>query len=94
MTKEQIEQREYLGRLVRAVWVKWASEQTNAKPSWLAPWSELSDPDKEVDRRIGCMLFNEGLKEAERVVNDMRWSGESDLRSACATIRTASAILP
>lgn len=45
--------REELGRRVRETWVRWAKEQLNPKPSWLVPWGELSDPDKEVDRRIG-----------------------------------------
>jgi len=44
--------RETGGRLVRKVWVTWAKEQPNPKPSWLVPWEELSEPDREVDRRI------------------------------------------
>ena len=47
------ERREQLGRLVRETWVAWAKEQPTAKPSWLVPWEELQEPDKEVDRRIG-----------------------------------------
>lgn len=31
----------------------WAREQPNPKPSWLVPWEELSEPEREVDRRIG-----------------------------------------
>jgi hypothetical protein len=50
---EDIRDREKLGRAVRAVWMAWAREQPNPKPSWLVPWEELSEPDKEVDRRIG-----------------------------------------
>lgn len=45
--------REMLGQMVRDVWIKWAEEQPNPKPSWLALWHELSEPDREVDRRIG-----------------------------------------
>jgi len=48
--------REELGKLVRAVWIGWAKEQPNPKPSWLKPWEELSEPDREVDRRIGETL--------------------------------------
>lgn len=40
------------GRIVRQAWVEWALEQPNRKPSWLVPYDELSEPDKEVDRRI------------------------------------------
>lgn len=45
--------RDALGRLVREAWVKWALTQTNPKPSWLVPYDELSEPDKEADRQIG-----------------------------------------
>lgn len=49
--------RERLGQEVRAEWVAWAREQSNPKPSWLVPWEGLSEPDREVDRRIGERLF-------------------------------------
>ena len=45
--------REDLGRLVRQAWVQWAYEQPVRKPSWLVPWCDLSEPQREVDRRIG-----------------------------------------
>jgi len=45
--------REILGQLVRSVWIAWAKEQSDPKPSWLVEWDGLSEPDKEVDRRIG-----------------------------------------
>jgi hypothetical protein len=45
--------REHLGRIVRAEWMAWAQEQPTPKPSWLVPWSELPEADREVDRRIG-----------------------------------------
>jgi hypothetical protein len=45
--------RERLGRLVRETWVAWALEQPDAKPSWLVPWEELDDGQREVDIRIG-----------------------------------------
>lgn len=54
--------RERLGRIVREVWVEWAREQPSPKPSWLVPWEGLSEPDKEVDRRIGERLFAEGRR--------------------------------
>lgn len=52
--------REYLGKIVREEWIKWAKEQPLVKPSWLAPWEELAEPDREVDRRIGERLFGMG----------------------------------
>lgn len=51
---------ESLGRFVREIWIEWAQEQPNPKPSWLVPWEGLSEPDKEVDRRIGRALFRMG----------------------------------
>src|SRR5215472_6718248 len=53
--------REPLGRLVRDVWVRWATEQPAVKPSWLLPWEELDDGQREVDMRIG-----EAVAAAER----------------------------
>lgn len=50
--------RELLGQLVRDEWIAWAKEQPNPKASWLVPWEKLSEPDKEVDRRIGERIFN------------------------------------
>jgi hypothetical protein len=45
--------RDELGRMVREAWVRWAETQPNPKPSWLAPYDDLSEPDKEADRQIG-----------------------------------------
>lgn len=56
------DERERLGKLVREVWMAWAKEQPNPKPSWLVPWEGLSEPDKEVDRRIGERLWQEGAR--------------------------------
>jgi len=56
--------REYLGRAVREAWIEWANDQPPPiKPSWLVPWEELSEADKEVDRRIGDKLRSIFLKE-------------------------------
>jgi hypothetical protein len=52
--------REHLGQHVRAVWITWAAEQPNPKPSWLVPWEALSEADREVDRRIGEALYQQG----------------------------------
>jgi hypothetical protein len=53
MNERAFSDRELLGRMVRDIWITWAREQPNPKPSWLKPWDELSEPDREVDRRIG-----------------------------------------
>lgn len=45
--------REYLGLFVREAWIRWAKTQPNPKPSWLVPYDELPEQDKEADRQIG-----------------------------------------
>jgi len=52
-------ERERLGRLVRELWVSWAEKQPSPKPSWLVPFENLSEQDKEADRVIGYGLFLE-----------------------------------
>jgi len=59
-----LESREALGRVVRQVWVEWAREQPNPKPSWLTPWEDLDDGQREVDMRIGEALFTAGKRAA------------------------------
>lgn len=54
--------REVLGARVRRIWIYWAEKQPNPKPSWLVPWSELPEPDREVDRLIGEELFMLGRR--------------------------------
>jgi len=45
--------REELGQLVRKIWVDFCKEIGDTKSSHIAPWEELNENDKEVDRRIG-----------------------------------------
>ncbi len=45
--------RDNLGRVVREAWVNWAKTQTYCKDSWLVPWNDLSENDREADRQIG-----------------------------------------
>lgn len=56
------EPREGVGRFVRHVWVEWARDQLDPKPSWLLPWEELDDGQREVDMRIGAALFEAGTR--------------------------------
>lgn len=63
--------REQLGQIVRAEWVKWAQEQPNPKPSHLVLWEELDEANKEVDRRIGEAIAAAVLaEERERTKGD------------------------
>lgn len=57
--------RDALGRQVRYVWIAWAYEQPSPKPSWLVPYHLLTESDKEVDRRIGEVLFRMGQQAAQ-----------------------------
>lgn len=55
--------RDFLGRVVREAWVSWAERQPNPKASWLVPWADLSESDREADRCIGesvagCVAHN------------------------------------
>ena len=58
--------RESLGRQVRDVWVDWACEQPDPKPSWLLKWEALGESDREVDRRIGETLYQAGFAAAQK----------------------------
>lgn len=48
--------RDDLGREVRAAWIEWAKTQPQPKPSWLVPYDQLPEWDKEADRMIGERL--------------------------------------
>lgn len=63
------EPRELVGRMVRQVWVQWASEQGNPKPSWLLSWEEIDDGQREVDMRIGEALFMAGRRAGVEAVS-------------------------
>lgn len=86
------EDREKLGQHVREVWVAWARQQPNPKPSWLKPWAELSEPDKEVDRLIGESLFAIGEAQKQLAGNA---SGQGELVSfsvALAAVRAGKRV--
>jgi len=68
---EQPYDREHLGQQVRLIWIAWAEEQPNPKASWLRPWHGLSEPEREVDRRIGERLYAQGVAERDRLVRDV-----------------------
>ena len=60
--------REALGRRVREVWVEWAREQPDPKPSHLVGWDDLDEGNREVDMRIGEALagnFSEAIIRAD-----------------------------
>ena len=53
----QTDLRERLGKEVRAEWINWAHLQPEPKASWLEPWDVLTEPEREVDRRIGERIY-------------------------------------
>ncbi len=65
-----MDNREILGKMVRHVWVQWAKEQPAPKASWLMPWESLTEPDKEVDRRIGEALVNFANASYRTIINN------------------------
>lgn len=64
--------RDVLGQAVRGIWIEWAMAQPDVAdhPSWTAPWSALSDRDREVDRMIGERLYEMGFYEARGKVRE------------------------
>lgn len=72
--------REALGREVRRIWIEWAREQPNPKPSWFVPWDELAEPDREVDRRIGEQIAMAALQLPQTAPNDTRGADERIVR--------------
>jgi hypothetical protein len=54
---------EQLGIRVREIWVRWARQQLDPKVSWTKPWDELSEPERDVDRRIGGLLWRDGWRD-------------------------------
>lgn len=74
------EHREWLGREVRNQWEQWAREQSNPKVSWTVPWDKLTEPEREVDRRIGDWLYRLGQRAArgERPAVVDKCQSESD----------------
>jgi hypothetical protein len=59
---EDLISRERLGIIVRILFMKWAESQPTPKPSWLVPWTQLSEEEREIDRRIGEFLFRAGAE--------------------------------
>jgi hypothetical protein len=55
---------ELLGMAVRAVRVAWALQQPHPEPSWLFGWDQLSEADRDADRRIGLALYVIGADDA------------------------------
>lgn len=71
--------REQRGRLVRDVWVGYAREQGDAKPSHLTGWDDLGAGDREADMRIGEAV---AAQERQRLAALLRAAAEHDPRGS------------
>lgn len=67
--------RDEFGRMVRDVWIRWARQQPKIKPSWLVPYDELPEADKEADRMIGETLWRRGREWDRHEQNDIDMGG-------------------
>jgi hypothetical protein len=72
-------ERDRLGRLVREAWVNWARTQPNPKPSWLVPYDDLSEADKEADRQIGEAIAADRNAAAIRAFGQRVWSDSEEI---------------
>jgi len=79
--------RDTLGRMVREAWVRWAQTQPSPKSSWLVPYAELTEPDKEADRQIGEAIARWTLI-GDAAAQSMR-QPPSSLEAAAALLREA-----
>ncbi len=87
------EERDRLGRMVRVAWVKWAKTHPSPKASWLAPYDDLGEMDKEADRQIGETIW-EAARAEERaacfqIANEMPHGGSSAARFIAGKIAAA-----
>lgn len=58
--------REERGETVRNAWIEWAREQDDPKESWLTPWHQLGEGQREVDMRIAeAVLTAERNRQAQ-----------------------------
>lgn len=71
--------RQTRGRVVRQTWVSWAKEQESPKPSWLIPWEELDESQREVDMRIG-----DAIAQAEQAARGL--AERNVVYAACAVL--------
>lgn len=77
--------REQLGRLVRQVWTAYCLETGDLKPSHVALWEEITEWDREVDRRIGEAVAGAVLRrERDAIAAELERGVRSrTLRSEC-----------
>jgi hypothetical protein len=85
-----------LGRLVRSTWVAYCMEIGDTKPSHLAPWEELPEPDREADRRIGESVYQFAMTNiaAEELRHIRMLPTRSQQQVAIAKAAAACSLIP
>ncbi len=56
-----------LGQQVRQAWIDYCLETGDRKPSHIAPWAEISEWDREADRRIARALVAPFMRDRYRL---------------------------
>ena len=84
MTDMTAEEREFFGSVVRGVWVEWAKQQPNPKPSWLVPWSDLDEGQREVDMRIAEKVKEVCYPRWVEAIEDAEAAAEKKMARVCA----------
>lgn len=85
------------GQLVRETWIAWAREQPDVAqhPSWLVPWNELPERDREVDRRIEAIIRADERENVRAAMSHVEgWmqralDAENTLQTATAVVEAA-----
>jgi len=54
--------RDEIGEFVRNVWIAYCTDIGDSKPSHFTPYAELSEADKEADRRIGTAVWDYAIR--------------------------------
>lgn len=84
--------RNQLGRVVREAWVHWATQQPEPKQSWLVPYDDLSEADKEADRQIGEAVASWTLSRREEIRNEALEEAAQVVENSLSTLAMQSAI--
>jgi hypothetical protein len=78
-------ERERLGWLVRKTWVECVRElMPDPKESWVAPWEELDEFQREADMRIGEAVAGDREAEIRRQLAHIQMLGREHNRHALA----------
>ncbi len=82
-----------LGQQVRQAWIDYRLETGDRKPSHIAPWAEISEWDREADRRIARALVTPFVRDRYRLEEEIEQQRTriAELEREKATVRQAFA---